>query len=163
MASSSDGSKLVAAAENGFIYTSSNAGADWTITHAPNSPAPNSTGSFSLVASSADGTKLVALGYGISYDSANSAFYAGISYASANSGASWTPTSLPMTNFWSAMRLRRMERNGSSLLTGMIKTGAQTSARFLFRPTQPPPGTARMVLIETGLLSSLRRMAASLC
>jgi uncharacterized repeat protein (TIGR03803 family) len=53
VASSADGSKLVAAANYGGIWISTNSGATWTSSGAPNSY-------WSSVASSADGTKLVA-------------------------------------------------------------------------------------------------------
>ena len=83
VASSSDGSKLVAAAEyamysgayqsQGFIYTSTNSGATWT-------PSGSPAAGWVSVASSSDGSKLVAAGD------------AGI-YTSTNSGATWTLTS----------------------------------------------------------------------
>src|SRR5689334_16687498 len=54
VASSADGSKLVAAGF--YIYTSTNYGASWTVTSAPSA-------SWQSVASSADGSKLVASAY----------------------------------------------------------------------------------------------------
>ena len=70
LASSSDGAKLVAAPDNGNIYTSIDAGATWT--------ARDSGRQWYSVASSADGTKLVA------------AVYNGAIYTSTDSGGSWT-------------------------------------------------------------------------
>lgn len=54
IASSADGSRLVAVSSGGVIYTSVDAGATWGSAHAPNAP-------WSGVASSADGCKLVAV------------------------------------------------------------------------------------------------------
>ena len=77
IASSSDGTKLVAAVYSGGIYTSTNSGATWTLqTNAPNA-------SWMSIASSADGTKLVAATL---YDKI---------YTSANSGVTWTQQNNP--------------------------------------------------------------------
>jgi hypothetical protein len=69
-ASSADGSKLVAAAYNGKIYTSADSGATWT--------ARESDRDWYAVASSAAGTKLAA------------AVFGGYIYTSADSGVTWT-------------------------------------------------------------------------
>lgn len=71
VASSSDGTKLVAVVHGGQIYTSTDSGVSW----APR----ESNRNWSSVASSADGTKLVATDYG------------GQIYTSTDSGISWTP------------------------------------------------------------------------
>jgi hypothetical protein len=92
-----DGTKLVAAAHlnywlnyrgDGMIYTSADSGATWTQTRAPSN-------SWSSVASSVDGTKLVA---------AANLIYGGdgLIYTSADSGATWTRTSAP-SNYWSSV------------------------------------------------------------
>jgi hypothetical protein len=88
VASSADGSKLVAAAGltnggDGLIYVSTNSGVDGMQTSAPSN-------SWSAVASSADGTKLVA--------SASGDFI----YTSTNSGFDWAATSAP-SNSWAAV------------------------------------------------------------
>lgn len=70
IASSSDGSKLIAAVYNGQLYTSDDYGATWT--------ARESIRGWYSVASSADGAKLVACVYG------------GQIYTSTNYGVSWT-------------------------------------------------------------------------
>ena len=70
VASSADGTKLVAAVADGLIYTSSDAGVSWTARAV-------STG-WQAVASSADGTKLVAAAHG------------GQLYTSTDSGVTWT-------------------------------------------------------------------------
>jgi hypothetical protein len=71
VASSADGSKLVAAVNGGLIYTSTNSGSTWVATSAPNN-------GWRSVASSADGTRLVAA--------------CGLIYTSADSGSTWQPT-----------------------------------------------------------------------
>ena len=71
VASSGDGTKLVAAVNGGSLYISANSGATWG--------ASESARAWSDVASSADGTKLVAVVNG------------GRIYTSTNSGGSWSP------------------------------------------------------------------------
>ncbi len=81
LASSADGSKLVAVANDpptGAVYLSTNSGTNWT-------PATLPPGAWSCVAASADGTKLIVAGY----DSP-----AGPVYLSTNSGASWFPAGI---------------------------------------------------------------------
>jgi hypothetical protein len=92
VASSADGCKLVAcAAYNssntysntvwGSIYVSTNSGSDWTVTSAP-------TNIWNCVASSADGTRLVAACGGIFPANAGGIFI------STDSGATWTSNSI---------------------------------------------------------------------
>ena len=128
IASSADGTKLVAVNVSGSIYTSTNSGATWTPSSAP-------TGKqWQGVASSADGTKFVAAdanGNGIfsstnsgltwisnsvpsqywwfvasSADGTNLVAVTGIGggpiYTSTNSGRSWNKTSAP-SNYWSSV------------------------------------------------------------
>ena len=80
IASSSDGTKLVAAMGWGGVYTSSDSGATWTLTSVP-------PGTYSYVASSSDGTRLVA------------ANRSGGIYTSSDSGATWVVTSAPGTDW----------------------------------------------------------------
>jgi hypothetical protein len=102
IASSADGAKLVAVSagtlSNGVykfflepIYTSTNFGANWTITSAPNE-------GWLAVASSADGTKLVAVA------GVNSAAVGGTAggpiYTSTNSGTSWTAANAPIARWF---------------------------------------------------------------
>jgi hypothetical protein len=70
LASSANGSNLVAAAASSFLYTSTNAGATWT--------SRDSSRNWKAVASSADGTNLVA------------AVQGGRLYTSKDAGATWT-------------------------------------------------------------------------
>ncbi len=81
VASSSDGTKLVAGIDTGRIYISTNSGTTWTQTSAPGA-------GWSSVASSSDGTKLVAV-----TSDANTA-NSGI-YISTDLGTTWTQTSTP--------------------------------------------------------------------
>jgi hypothetical protein len=87
VASSADGSKLVAAARiagsfaAGPIYTSTNSGITWIQTSAPSNL-------WKSVASSADGNKLVAAG-------SDPTFSQGVIFISTNSGTSWTQASAP--------------------------------------------------------------------
>jgi photosystem II stability/assembly factor-like uncharacterized protein len=85
VASSADGSQLVAAVESGSIYTSTNSGVTWISNNATNL-------NWYSVASSADGTKLIACGY--AYGSNND--YFGIVYTSTNSGNTWRRNNLPV-------------------------------------------------------------------
>jgi hypothetical protein len=90
IASSADGSKLVALGSSG-IYTSADSGIGWTSNSAP----------FEIwrrVASSADGTRLVAsaLVYDVSQN-----YSSGPIYASTNSGVTWTLTGAPYENWTS--------------------------------------------------------------
>jgi hypothetical protein len=79
IASSADGTRLVAGGDDDNLWTSTNSGVTWTV--AGNSPVEN----WRVVASSADGTKLVAvtLGYGM--------------WISDDSGLTWTASG-PFTN-----------------------------------------------------------------
>jgi hypothetical protein len=92
VSSSADGSKLVAVAKGGPIYTSRDSGATWMATSAPNT-------NWTSVASSADGTKLVAAAAvfeGTQFERG------GPIYVSADSGATWTASDAPNTN-WSSV------------------------------------------------------------
>jgi hypothetical protein len=104
VASSSDGTKLVAAA--GYaIYASTNSGATWTQTSAPG-------GDWSSVASSSDGTKLVA------------AAYDGI-YTSTNSGGTWTQTGAPVpANGWNSVA---SSSDGTKLVAVASEVGIDAS------------------------------------
>jgi hypothetical protein len=88
VASSADGTKLVAAAmnsEGGFIYASTDSGLTWTLTGAP------TNNSWATVASSADGSKLVAASW---YAFVSNHIY-GCVYTSTNFGMTWTSNNVP--------------------------------------------------------------------
>ena len=84
LASSSDGTKLVAVVNGGQIYTSTNSGVDWTLQK--NSP----IAFWTSVSSSADGGMLVSVASGTQI------------YTSTNSGVDWTlQTNSPVANWTS--------------------------------------------------------------
>ena len=76
VASSADGSKLVAAVNGGYVYTSTNSGFSWTRTSAPSN-------SWTSVACSANGAEIFA---------ASALLLNSPIYHSADSGTSWAPT-----------------------------------------------------------------------
>lgn len=83
VASSADGSKLVASAANGQIYTSTDYGTNWT--------ARASALNWASVASSADGVKLVAVVNG------------GQIYTSGNTGVTWTAQAGSAATNWTGI------------------------------------------------------------
>jgi hypothetical protein len=91
VALSADGKKIVAVDGNnsspGLIYVSTNSGVTVTPTLSP-------TNNWKSVASSADGTKLVA---------ATTTSQGGLIYASTDSGLTWAPTGAPTNNYWAAI------------------------------------------------------------
>jgi len=100
IASSADGSKLVAAGGgngySGFIFISTNSGAAWTVT-ATNIVSGLVAHPWICVASSADGSKLAAVS-----DVASSPL--GVLITSTNSGATWTTNAVPFLD-WNAVAL----------------------------------------------------------
>jgi hypothetical protein len=69
-----------------LIYTSTNSGDNWAATTAP-------TNQWTAVASSADGTQLIA---------ADSGYGDGLIYTSSNSGSAWLPASGPV-EYWTSV------------------------------------------------------------
>jgi hypothetical protein len=92
IASSADGTRLAAVARNkSAVYTSTNSGLNWTLQTNGLPPTLGLSDGFTYVASSADGSKLVA---------AAGADNGGPIFASTNAGASWTQGSnAPMANW----------------------------------------------------------------
>lgn len=96
VASSADGTKLVAGIQDGYhginnIYTSTNSGATWMLTSAPTNYA------WACVTSSADGNKLVVA----AFNSRNNG--GGAIFISTNSGTTWVLTSVPTNCFWDSV------------------------------------------------------------
>lgn len=87
VSSSGDGSKLIAAAYGGPIYTSTNFGLTWSNDNNAPGPAPTGPQWYSS-ASSADGTKLVAV-----------VRFGGI-WTSTDSGITWSTNNNAGTNYW---------------------------------------------------------------
>lgn len=107
VASSDDGTKLVAVAGGGGIYISSDSGIHWSLTSAP-------VNNWSCVASSTDGANLVA-----------AAAVGGI-YTSSDSGTNWTMTSASLTSSWAAIA---SSADGTKLVAvGGISDGIYTSS-----------------------------------
>jgi photosystem II stability/assembly factor-like uncharacterized protein len=82
VASSTDGTKLIASAYSDMIYTSTDSGASWTPRE------PGGSNYWNSVASSADGTKLVAVSD------------RGYIYTSTNSGVTWTARATDTERDW---------------------------------------------------------------
>jgi photosystem II stability/assembly factor-like uncharacterized protein len=89
IASSADGSRLIAGAWGGSVYLSTNSGGNWM-------PTLTNSEYWSSVASSADGCKLVAAA---AYTSASTP---GGFFTSTNSGVSWISNSLPLM-YWGSV------------------------------------------------------------
>ncbi len=89
VASSADGENLAALVAGGPIYTSRDSGTTWTPTNTPSSL-------LNCIASSADGTKLVA-GAWDDFDPAHSWIY-----SSTNFGATWTTNKTP-SEYWTSV------------------------------------------------------------
>lgn len=128
IASSADGTKLIMGAgytphssTTGYIYTSSNSGINWTTRLGP--------AAWSGVASSADGSRLVAVVRG------------GTIYTSADSGGSWSSPSGMSTYLWSSVassssgaKLVAVEGNGWILTS--TDYGASWTQRTNVAPVQ---------------------------
>jgi photosystem II stability/assembly factor-like uncharacterized protein len=115
IASSADGTKLVAAAYSGNgIWVSTNSGATWTVTSAPH------TNDWIAIASSADGTRLAAADG-----------YFGVIYTSADSGTTWTMNNVPNLG-WHAIAL---SADGTKLVAsatgGFIYTSADSGTTWI--------------------------------
>jgi hypothetical protein len=95
--------------DTGPIYTSSDSGTTWTRTSAP-------IDGWSSLASSADGTKLLAaVGRG---------YLTGLVYFSSDSGATWTPSSAPRDK-WNSVA---MSSDGTKCVAVVLNGGIYTSA-----------------------------------
>ena len=104
VASSADGSKLVAAVENqsgstyvpygDFIYISTNSGASWILSEAPtNIP-------WGAVASSADGSKVVAGSQMAFVGSGPTGYTNGLVYTSTDFGMTWVSNNVPQAQWY---------------------------------------------------------------
>ena len=153
VASSADGTKLVAAAGNGWsggpglIYTSTDSGATWTLSNAPNAY-------WASVASSADGTKLVAAA-GSWWSGAP-----GLIYTSTDSGAMWAAGDSPIDR-WAAVEA---SGDGNRMVAASAYGGiyvwwdVPASPRITVL-TRPPGGIVQITL--TGSTGDVYRALAS--
>ncbi len=126
IASSSDGTKLVAAEVGGMCYTSSDSGNIWT--------AQTSLPPVYAVASSADGTELVA--------ASDSAIY-----TSSDSGGTWTPASVPAQAGYTAVA---SSADATKLVAAVSWGGIYTSldSGATWTPQNPVP-TAVLVVASS--------------
>ncbi len=116
VASSADGTKLVAAVYNGGIYTSTNSGLTWVSNNVP-------ARIWFSVASSADGTRLVAV---INTTASNGS---GGIYTSADGGVTWTLSSAPANlQAWSSVA-------SSADGTKLVAAGAHFSSHQVYTST----------------------------
>ena len=129
VASSADGTRLVAAAEAtignssflpGPIYTSTNSGATWALSGAPSNV-------WYSVACSADGTRLVAA----SYAGPSQAGGTGYIYTSADAGVTWTNVS-PSTNYWISVA---SSANGTNLIAVSVFDQSPINPGVIWRST----------------------------
>lgn len=140
IASSADGSKLIAAAVPagiyaGGIYTSTNFGTSWSSNNVLN---PNH---WQSVACSADGTRLIA---------AEGNNYSGPIYLSTNSGNSWAAANAPISNWCSVAS----SADGSKLLAGTFGGSAylstNTGATWILQTNLPAARWTTMALSADG-------------
>jgi photosystem II stability/assembly factor-like uncharacterized protein len=101
--SSSDGTKLAAVVDGGYIYTSTDSGATWT------ERTGSGSRSWTSITSSSDGTKLAAVAF------------SGYIYTSTDSGATWTEQTNPGQSFWQSIT---SSSDGTKLVAGIAFGGA---------------------------------------
>ena len=127
IASSADGTKLVAGSFYNSVYTSTNSGATWSTT------GPAFQLLWGSVASSADGRKLVAAVYASSVVQSNGVdvYFDGPIYTSADSGNTWTMTSAP-SNHWQSVA---SSADGNTLVaavsSGLIYTSTNSGTTWI--------------------------------
>ncbi len=112
LATSADGTKLIAASWDGSIYTSTNSGATWKWNWVPNGP-------WFAVASSTDGHNLIAAMPALEQTGPE----VGI-YASTNGGANWIQTAAPKLR-WTAVA---SSSDGTRIVAVAREGGIYTSA-----------------------------------
>jgi hypothetical protein len=137
VASSADGSKLVAALAGSAIYSSSDAGATWVRTTASSAP----TSYWQAVASSADGTILCALG--------------NESEISTNSGVSWAPANVPACFWWRGLAA---SADGSNIV---IAGGGQIATLHAPSPAPPIPPSPQLAIDRSGAYLGLSWLVPS--
>jgi len=177
VASSADGTKLVAAVNGGLIYISTNSGGAWMPTSAP-------TNAWTCVASSADGTRLVAAaswyrGDGFVYTSrdsgstwssadASQAYWASVAssadgsklaaagdvvHVSTDSGGTWTylgPTGIPTS---ATFPLISSTADGTTLAVVEVRAGS--SQIFITSSSVWAPQVAESPAFESGACTSV--------
>lgn len=122
VATSADGSRLVAASYGGRLYTSTDSGTSWT----ERQPAGDLARNWTCLAMSSDGTKLLAGVYG------------GRLYSSADSGGTWTERQ-PAGNVNALWNCAAMAADGSNLIVGAYGGRLYTSANLGANWTERQP------------------------
>ncbi|MDB6026434.1 MAG: hypothetical protein JWM68_2657, partial [Verrucomicrobiales bacterium] len=130
VASSSDGTKLVAAPSSGKLYTSANSGVSWT--------AHDAIRSWESVASSADGTRLVAV------DKYGSDGNGGLIYTSVDSGATWIAQASG-SRFWRSVA---SSADGTKLVAGPTISFSAFDRQWIYTS---PNGGVTWIAQNTGL------------
>ncbi len=126
VAMSSDGSKLIAGAESGRLYISTNGGSNWTETQ----PAGAANKNWYTAAISSDGSKLIA------------GAESGRLYISTNGGSSWTETQ-PAGAVDKSWQTTAMSSDGSRLIAGVYvgRLYVSTNGGSSWTETQPAGAT----------------------
>jgi photosystem II stability/assembly factor-like uncharacterized protein len=119
VAISADGSKMAAAIDGGTIYTSADYGTTWKQTKAP-------TNYWESITCSADGTRLAAAAFS---DGLNNAAPGQI-HLSQNSGLDWGTPSDPATNLWQFWLSIASSADGSKLVAVNAAGSIYTSQNF---------------------------------
>jgi hypothetical protein len=128
IASSADGTKLAVAEREGFIYTSTNAGANWT-----RREMDGLARHFAAISSSADGKKLVAAeGFGIQAGESPSS---GFLYLSDDGGATWRACQLSQP--WTALA---SSADGSKIVAASADGVYTATYQVIDGGGQAPPG-----------------------
>ena len=119
IACSADGSKLVATASSGQLYTSTDSGVTWILQAA--SP---SSAYWRCVASSADGSKLVAAAYGQLY-------------TSADSGTNWTARAISANQWYSVASSADGTRLVAAVYGGHFYTSTDSGVTWILQAASP--------------------------
>jgi len=131
VASSADGSKLVAAVNGGLIYTSTNSGVAWM-------PSGAASNGWASVASSADGTRLVAAS---SFDGD------GQIYCSVDSGSTWEVSGLPQED-WTCVT-SSADANTLEAAGGVVYVSTNSGATSMLLDWLSLPASATFPLVSS--------------
>jgi hypothetical protein len=123
VASSANGTKVIAGMYNDTIYASTNSGTTWL------SVGPTNEYWWGGVASSADGCKLVAVSFSSFVENHNG--IGGLIYTSADSGATWTLTSAPFTNWQSVASSADGTKLVAAVKGGQIYTSTNSGLTWM--------------------------------
>ena len=144
VAGSADGTKLVAAIDDGYtgmnnIYTSTNSGTTWMLTSAPTNY------SWDAVASSADGNKLVVAAFSSVKTGSKGAIF-----VSTNSGTTWALTSAATTNYWISVASSADGNKWAAVSDGGIYTTTNLGATWTHQTSAPNFGWGSIISSPDG-------------